>query len=849
MDSRQYVNAFIEEANEHLQALNQNLLELEKNSGDASVLAELFRSAHTLKGSSSTMGFNRMAHLTHEMENVLDVIQRKIVTVDSEMIDLLFKCIDAIESILNQVIDDGSEGYRTYEDIIEELSELTGSNPVELKTNVKLTTKTSAESLAASLAEGTRGTKPKEDDPKPSNDSKREMAHNNGSAIDRDGENDSDSVCGDDNEINIVVAELSSFAESFNDTEMNVIRNAISEEYSVFKVRIQLDKDCLMKAARAFIIFRAIEQNASIIKSEPGTEEIEDEHFDFEFTVTIITTVTGIQIYENLRNLSEIEDVQIIQIELPNTDKVSPDSENDTEHEDSLKEQPSLEAEEKHEPETAEKPENAEKEEQKTEAGDFTTRKSKANKTVRVDINRLDILLNLVSELIIQKTRLEGLTLSEQSQTFTETIEYLERISTNLHDVVMKVRMVPVENVFNRFPKMVRDISRRLSKEIELAMSGQETELDRTVIDELGEPLLHIIRNAIDHGIEDKEVRLQYGKSERGHIFLRAFQDGNNVVIEVQDDGCGINTEKVRMKAVETGRITADVANAMTRNEINQLVFLPSFSTSDSVTDISGRGVGMDVVKTKIESLGGVILMDSEETKGTRISIRLPLTLAMIQALLVIVGNEKYAIQLNAVHQIIKIPRDNVRVIRNQEVFIMRDMIVPVMRLASVLEVPDYENLDQKVTIVVVKRGGKFCGFIVDSIIGQQEIVQKPLGKFFQNIKVVTGATILGDGKVSLILDVNALTLSMSGQQDQMTGLQDSMHDFPDNLNEIEDGLSEQFGRVLESGERLTELQDLAREPHASQEQLSEPESIVSEHREQIPAGGTEQEMTMNPVE
>ena len=827
MDAKQYLNAFIEEANEHLQALNQNLLELEKSSDDAAVIAEIFRSTHTLKGSSATMGFNHMARLTHEMENVLDVIQRKTVSVDAEMIDLLFKCIDAIESILNQVIDTGSEGDSTYEDIIVELTELVGLKPVsqehwtESSQVQGLWEKTTQESAsgeaypgglsiadwgmsghhggesgnsARTTVDGERAAVPGKDGSTAqlmkAIDEMRAIEAAEGSGnedeaisakileIENAAENDPAQTNGINHVSgaaeamlsqlnggeNVEVAELATLRHIFNTHEINVIQNAVLEDFNVFMIRIMLDKNCLMKSARAFIIFRAIEQNASIIKSNPGIEEIEDERFGFEFTVTIITAATSNQLQENLRHLSEIDQIQIRQIVTEAAIPKVPIGNDEEEPAESAQQ-------DAQEISLAEARREITREEQKDQVSDSALRRTKVNKTVRVDINRLDVLLNLVSELIIQKTRLEGLELAEQSQTFTETVEYLERISTNLHDVVMKVRMVPIENVFSRFPKMVRDISRRLSREVDLVMSGQETELDRTVIDELGEPLLHILRNAIDHGIEDKEIRARSGKAEKGQIVLRAFQDGTNVVIEVQDDGCGINTDRVRMKAVESGRITADAVGVMTRSEINQLVFLPGFSTNDTVTDISGRGVGMDVVKTKIESLGGVILLDSEEKVGTRISIRLPLTLAMIQALLVQVGEDKYAIQLNAVHQIIKIPRKSIQMVRNQEVLILRDMIIPVMRLSDVLECPEQGEHNERLTIVVVKRGDKYNGLIVNAIIGQQEIVQKPLGKFFQNIKVVTGATILGDGKVSLILDVNALTGDLTGKPERIHGV------------------------------------------------------------------------------
>ncbi|MGI6778693.1 MAG: chemotaxis protein CheA, partial [Acetivibrionales bacterium] len=348
--------------------------------------------------------------------------------------------------------------------------------------------------------------------------------------------------------------------------------------------------------------------------------------------------------------------------------------------------------------------------------------------------------------------------MAERSQTFNETLEYLERITTNLHDAVMKVRMVPVETVFNRFPRMIRDISKELGKEVNLVMSGEETELDRTVIDEIGDPLIHLLRNSVDHGIEPVEMRKKLGKPSKGTVNLRAYQDGNSVVIEVQDDGQGIDLESVKKKAIEKGLINKEVINNMSTKDIIDFLFLPSFSTANKVTDISGRGVGLDVVKTKIEALGGVIEVETGKGKGSRFIIRLPLTLAIIQALLVMIGNEKYAIQLSAIHQIIKIAPEEIKMVQKQEVILLRNTVIPIVRLDEILEVPREEKTEKKqLTVVIVKKGDKLSGFLVDSIIGQQEIVQKSLGKLLSGIKTITSATILGDGNVALILDVNSI--------------------------------------------------------------------------------------------
>ena len=383
----------------------------------------------------------------------------------------------------------------------------------------------------------------------------------------------------------------------------------------------------------------------------------------------------------------------------------------------------------------------------------------KTQRTVRVDIDRLDVLMNLVGELIITKTRLEGTDITQKPQEYHETLEYLERITTNLNDAVMKVRMVPVETVFNRFPRMIRDIAKDLGKEIELVMSGEETELDRTVIDEIGDPLIHLLRNSCDHGLESTEKRKQLGKSEHGRINLTAYQSGNNVIIEVADDGAGINIEKIKTKAIENGIVTKEAANSMSQQEAIELLFRPSFSTADKITGLSGRGVGLDVVKTKIEQLGGTVEVETFSGKGSKFLIKLPLTLAIYQALLVNVGSEKYAIPLGSIYQIYEWKAEDVKTVQGQEVILLRNMVVPITRLADSLEVPDSNTKTQKkLKIVIVRKGEKLTGLVVDSVIGQQEIVIKSLGKLLTGIKYLAGATILGDGNVALIIDVNSIT-------------------------------------------------------------------------------------------
>ena len=378
-----------------------------------------------------------------------------------------------------------------------------------------------------------------------------------------------------------------------------------------------------------------------------------------------------------------------------------------------------------------------------------------------MDIEKLDALMNQVSELIIAKNSLVSLSSSEigiQNQSYQEQIEYLERITTSLHESVMKVRMVPIESVVNKFPRMIRDLSRKLGKKMELTMSGEETELDRTVVDQIGDPLQHLLRNSADHGLESAEIRKERGKPETGSINLKAFQEGNNVIIEVSDDGNGIDTDKVKAKAIERGIVTPEQAENLSQKEIIDFLFMPSFSMAKQITDISGRGVGLDVVKSNIEALGGDVEVKSKFGVGSVFTVRLPLTLAIIQALMVEIADEKYAIALGSISNIEDIPVSDIKYVEAKEVINLRGVVIPIIRLNQILDIAAPEEEPESLTVVIVQKGEKQVGLVVDNLIGQQEIVIKSLGKFINNsTKIISGATILGDGEVALILDVNTL--------------------------------------------------------------------------------------------
>lgn len=663
MDVNQYLEIFIEEAQEHLQNLNQNLLGLEVNPNDSNLLNEIFRSAHTLKGMSGTMGYSSLMGLTHEMENILDAIRHGKLVIDSGIIDILFECLDFLEVSIGHISEKGKEIDKDIEPLKKKLVDIINKKDVT------------------------------------------EITYHNSSTDKR-------------------IMDL-----TFNQYDENITVQAIAQGMRVFKVEVILSKDCMLKSARAFIVFKTLEKYAEIFKSSPRIEDIEDEKFDEGFKLGIITNENSDTIKSDIESISEIEEVLI--------EEINQAFEGDKAYSNEV---------------AADKVEEDKADHEETHA-----KKNKIGKTVRVDIDRLDNLMNLVSELIIIKTRLEGIDSDSTDQNMTEALEYLERITTNLHDAVMKVRMVPIERVFSRFPRMVRDLSRELEKDINLQISGEETELDRTVIDEIGDPLIHLIRNAIDHGIEDKHERSNSKKAPVGKVDLRAFQDGNSVVIEVEDDGKGINVDKVKRKAIKNGIINQVESDALSEKDAVELLFKPGFSTAEVISDVSGRGVGLDVVKTKIESLGGTVEVETSTNNGSKFIIRLPLTLAIIQALLVNVGNEKYAIPLNSIKEITSIKTNSIRNVQGQEVIVYRNGVLPIVRLTNVLDIKDYKEDEEELTIVIVKKGEKNSGFIVDSLIGQQEIVIKSLGKYLASIKNIAGATILGDGQVALIIDSNSM--------------------------------------------------------------------------------------------
>ena len=715
MDVSQYLEIFLDETNEHLQNLNTQILSLEQDPENNDTINEIFRAAHSLKGMAGTMGYKRMQTLTHDMENVFSEVRNGNIKVTADMIDVLFQCLDALEEYNTNIRESSDEGTNDNGALIKRLNDIMSGGSGE-------------ESAPAAAA------------PAPAA-AEAPAADKGFSAI------------------------------KLGEAQRNVLGEAIKQGKSVYGLTVKVQESCILKAARAFLVFKAIEETSEIIVSDPSSQDIEDEKFEQEFSLIIVSEADLDTVLNAARGVSEIEEVTGGVLKLEEM-KVSEEDSGAAEVSSAPAEEPAAPAapeqaavpEAPAVPTVQDTPAAAVPAAQKAAAAAPAAKKQTANKpvvnrTVRVDIEKLDTLMNLVSELIIAKNSLVSASAmsGNSSQAVNEQIEYLESVTTSLHESVMKVRMVPIESTVNKFPRMVRDLQKKLGKKMELYMSGEETELDRTVVDQIGDPLMHLLRNSADHGLESAAVRKERGKPEVGSIFLDAYQDGNNVVIEVRDDGNGIDTQAVKNKAIERGVITPEQGEAMSEKEIIDLLFNAGFSTAKVVSDVSGRGVGLDVVKSMIESLSGEVEVKSKLGEGSTWTIRLPLTLAIIQALMVEIGDEKYAIALGSIQTIEDILPSDVKLVQAKEVITLRDQVIPLIRLNEILEIPSKKGPEENLVVVVVKKGDKLAGLVVDELIGQLEIVIKSLGKYINKCKIISGATVLGDGEVALILDANTL--------------------------------------------------------------------------------------------
>lgn len=651
------LNIFFEEAEEHLQSLNENVLNLEQNPADMGVVGEIFRSAHTFKGMSASMEFAEMADLTHKMENVLDEIRHGNMMVNANIIDVIFECIDNLEKMVTDVQQGGMGNI----DVV--------------------STKHKLEALL------------------------------NG---------------------NVEV--------SMEQVEQSSINNDDTVSHEVY---ITVEQQAILKAVRAIMCIEALQNVGDIQKTVPSIEEIEADAFGFEFTVYMDTDRSVEELKQVVLHVSEIEKVEVKQGNIAEEGIVQSIAATQLD--------PSLEA--------------------RTPTASTTPAKSNTkmknakveNRSIRVQLEKIERLMNMFEESVIERGRIDELAETIQNKELIEHLNRLGDISKDIQNVLLNMRMVPIETVFNRFPRMVRMLAKDLGKKIDLQIKGEDTEVDKIVIDEIGDPLVHLIRNAIDHGIEIVENRRDAGKNETGTIKLEAFHSGNHVVIQITDDGNGIHKGKVLEKAIKNGVVTESEANKLTDREVFDLIFQPGFSTAEVVSDLSGRGVGLDVVKHTIHSLGGHLIIDSEEGKGSTFRIELPLTLSIIQSMLVQTNDKRYALPLGNIAEAIRIKKEDIQSLQGKDVLNYRNQIIEVKHLSTVFGEKTVDEAfasydSQMVPVLIVRNTHRSYGLIVNTIIGQREIVLKSLGDFFaESSNYFSGATILGDGRVVLILNPEGL--------------------------------------------------------------------------------------------
>ncbi len=702
-ENNQYMDMFLDESHEHLQSLNDGLLGLEDNAEDLSVLNEIFRNAHTLKGMSATMGYNKIAELTHEMEDVLDMLRKEQLKVSEDIIDTLFKCVDSLEQMINNVGNGDPEDLIDVSDLVAKLSSISKPGSAPPPAAAPATAPATAAPAAAAPAPAAAATP---------------------------------------------LVDLS-------ETEKNVITEAQKGGMHGILLKVTLSESCLLKSARSYMVMNALDELGEVIKSIPPAEDLEQEKFDRSFDVVLVTGAEEKAVSDAVMSISEVEKAETSIID-PNATAApaAPAPAAAAPATAPAAAAPAPAAPPPQAAATAPKPAAPAKPAAKPAAPAASAqKKSHGSQSVRVDIEKLDVLMNLMGELVINKVRLEQIGQTHRLSELTETLEQMDRVTTDLQNIVMKVRMVPVSQVFNRFPRMVRDVTKELNKEINLTIEGEETELDRTVIDEIGDPIMHLLRNSLDHGVEMPDDREAKGKPRVGEVGLIARHEGNNVVIMVTDDGKGIDADVIRRKAVEKGLYSQEEVNKMDDADAVRIIFLPGFSTAEKISDISGRGVGMDVVRSKIESLSGHVDVETKVNEGSVFKIKLPLTLAIIQAMLVKVQEEMYAIPLASIDSTINIKPDDIKTVQNKEVIVLRGEIIPIIRMEQTLFVPHVKDADE-IFVVVVHAGEAKAGIVVDRLIGQQEIVIKALGNLFMGLKMFSGATVLGDGRVALILDV-----------------------------------------------------------------------------------------------
>lgn len=666
MDMENYREVFMEEARENVNNLNNSLLSLEKNLDDLTPVNELFRAAHTLKGMSATMGYDRMAGFTHILEEVLDSIRSGKTRPTLDIMNLLFKSVDALSDFIDSIAEtntDYSAGAAIVADSIKkhlEGNDITPDAPAVKQTALK------KEAVAPETAGGFK------------------------SAVDQ-----------------------------------NTLDAAAARSMNVFFMKIILDDKCAFKNVRAFMVSRNLSEKGEIIGSSPSSKDIEEGNFENEFEFVFATALDAAQAKALAAKVSEVKDV-IIKEAAGSKKSVEPETQKNSD---------------------AVSPAGG--------SGPAKEKKHSSSQSVRVSIEKLDSLMNLVGELVINKIRFDQIAKEKKYELLNDTVEEFDRVIDELQIEITSVRMLPVSNMFDRYPRSVRDLAVQAGKQADVEIEGNDIEIDRTVLEEMSEPLLHLIRNSVAHGIEMPDARIKAGKNPKGVIRLSAKRERNSVIIEVSDDGAGINTAAVRKKALERKVVTEERLKNMSDEEVVSLIALPGFSTVESVNKVSGRGVGVDVVKTKVESFGGIFRIENYPGEGSKFIMKLPLTLAIVQALLVKAGKETYSIPVIHTIETFESFEKDYRFIQNRKVIILREEVIPVYSLMELLGKPRTESEVHELVIVDVR--DKKAAIEVDRVIGQQEVAIKSLGEFLKFARGFSGVTILGDGSISLIVDITAL--------------------------------------------------------------------------------------------
>lgn len=673
LDMTQYIDLFLQEAEEQIETLEQETLKLE-NDPSKERLQIIFRAAHTLKGSSRAMGYQQFAQLTHEMENVLDLLRNDQLKVDTEIADAVLACIDTLSQMTDS-IRSGSGDAIECSQLVEQLKSFTSASPA--------------------------GETP---------------------------------------------GQAASQAPSRLTPEQSALLSKAASERPVWHARFTLKPDCVMKFVRAFMAVSAIEEEGEVLITIPDREALEEEAFDTDFELFFHSGCGKEALKAKFRSISEVERFDVVEWAAQSHDPVP---------ENGLPTIPNV---------APEAPRPAQQAAPAVDSG--SARKGDTGQTVRVDVARLDNLMNLVGELVIDRTRIAqiGADLSSKFddsniEALAETVGHIARITGDLQDQIMKARMMPIETVFNRFPRVVRDLAHKLGKDVKLELVGGDTELDRSVIEVIGDPLLHILRNSLDHGIEGPEERELAGKPRQGAISVTAKHQENHIVIDIVDDGKGIDVARIREKAIEKGLATRESAERMTDKDVLQFIFASGLSTATTVSEVSGRGVGMDIVKSNIQKLGGIIDVESVPGKGSRFSLRLPLTLAIIRGLLVKVSGVVYVVPLGSVVETLLIEKQQIQTVNGREVIVIRGVTTPLLRMRDLFTTRNFTKAREEddLFVVVVGLAEHRLGLIVDTLIGEQEVVIKSLSRFCGDVRGVSGATILGDGNVALIMDVNGL--------------------------------------------------------------------------------------------